>query len=272
MKSISLNSLRFSLPLLATLAVAFSAIPASAADGYGTFSGQIVLDGAVPKLKPKVAKNADVKDKQCCAAKNVSNDELVVNKDNKGIQNIFIFPRSKVSKSDIHPDLKNSKTKEVVFNQENCQFKPHALFVRTDQQVVVKSGDNIPHNTHTFSIFNSGENFIVSANDQVGVKMPKFGIKERLPFEVKCDIHSWMRAWWLVVDHPYVAITDKDGKFKIEKMPAGEHTFTIWHERVGYIEKEFKVDIKDGKTVTVGDKGVLGVKLAEFEVKDNEKE
>jgi plastocyanin len=271
MKFVNLKSVVLPLSIVAVFAFTPSVESARAA-GYGTFSGQIVLDGDIPKLKPKVAKNADVRDKQCCAAKNVANDELVVNKDNKGIQHIFIFLRSKVSKSDIHPDLKNSKTKEVVFDQESCQFKPHSLLVRTDQQVVVKSADNTSHNTHTYSIFNPGENFIVSANDRVGVKMPKFALKERLPFEVKCDIHNWMRAWWLVVDHPYAAITDKDGKFKIEKLPAGEHTFTIWHERVGYIEKTFKVDIENGKTVTVGDKGILSVKLAEFEVKDDEKE
>jgi hypothetical protein len=264
----------FSMPLaiVASLVIALGFSSAQAADGYGTFSGQIVLDGDIPKLIPKVKKGGDVKDKQCCAAKTVSNDELVVNKDNKGIQHIFIFLRSKVSKSDIHRDLKKSKTKEIVFDQETCQFKPHSLIIRTDQSVVVKSGDNIPHNTHTFSIFNPGVNFIVSANDRVGVKMPPYQLKERLPFEVKCDIHSWMRAWWLVVDHPYATTTDKDGKFTIEKLPAGEHTFTIWHERVGYIEKTYDVKIARNKTVKVGDNGVLKVKVSEFEVKAEETE
>ena len=266
-----MKSMSLPLAIVASFVVALAVQSAQAAD-YGNFSGQIVLDGGIPILIPKVRKGGDVKDKQCCAAKTVANDELVVNKDNKGIQHIFIFLRSKVSKKDIHPTLRKSKKNEVNFDQENCQFKPHSLIVRTDQRVVVKSQDNIAHNTHTFSIFNAGVNFIVSANDQVGVKMPAFPTKERLPFEVKCDIHSWMRAWWLVVDHPYATTTDKDGKFSIDKLPAGEHTFTIWHERVGYIVKEYDVKITRNKTVTVGKDGVLAVKLSEFEVKDSETE
>jgi len=34
---------------------------------------------------------------------------------------------------------------------------------------------------------------------------------------------------------------------KIDQLPVGEHTFKIWHERPGYLEKSFKV------TVTAGD-------------------
>ncbi|MDA1164894.1 MAG: carboxypeptidase regulatory-like domain-containing protein [Planctomycetota bacterium] len=259
------------------LAVVFGALAAlslgsaQAADGYGTFSGQVVLDGEMPQLKPKVEIGSNAKDKQCCAVKDVLNDEMVVNKENKGVQNVFVFLKSKVAASDIHPDLKKSKEAKVVFDQKTCQFTPHALIVRLDQQVVVKSGDNISHNTHSYSIFNPGQNFIVGPNDRVGVEMPKFNLQERLPIEVKCDIHSWMRAWWLIVDHPYAVITDKDGKFKIENLPVGTHTFTIWHERVGYIEKTLDVKIEAGKTATAGKDGVVTFNVSQFEIKDDEK-
>lgn len=248
---------------LAVLAVATSA---QAAD-YGDLSGQFVLDGAIPKLAPRVMKgDQKVRDPQCCSAQSVSNDTLVVNKDNKGIQHIFIYLKS-VSKSKIHPELKASKKKELVFDQKGCQFTPHTMLVRTDQQVVVKSGDNIPHNTHSIPIFNKGENFIVAANDRVGVKMPKFVIKERLPIEVKCDIHGWMSARWLILDHPYAAITNKDGKFKIPKLPAGDYEFIVWHERVGYINKTLKVTIKKDATTDLKE---VKVEVAKFEIKDDE--
>ena len=246
---------------LAVLAIATGAQAAE----YGDLTGQFVLDGAIPKLAPKVMKgDAKVRDPQCCSVQDVSNDTLVVNKDNKGIQHIFIYLKS-ISSSQIHPELKASKKKEVEFDQKGCQFTPHSLLVRTDQQVVVKSGDNVPHNTHSIPIFNKGENFIVAANDRVGIKMPKFTIKERLPIEVKCDIHGWMSARWLILDHPYAAITDKDGKFTISKLPAGEYEFIVWHERVGYIDKAMKVVI-DGDTKLKEVK----VDVAKFEVKDDE--
>ena len=234
---------------------------------YGSVSGQIVLDGDIPKLKPKVVKgNTKVRDAKCCAAQDVSNDTLVINKDNKGIQHVFVYLKS-ISKSKIHPDLKKSKKAEVVFDQKGCQFKPHSMIVRLDQQVVVKSDDNIPHNTHSIPIFNKGENFIVGANDRVGIKMPKFTIKERLPIEVKCDIHGWMSARWLILDHPYAAISDKDGKFSIKNLPAGKYEFIVWHERVGYVDKALQVEIKGDATA---DLDPSKVPVAKFEIKKDE--
>jgi hypothetical protein len=67
-----------------------------------------------------------------------------------------------------------------------------------------------------------------------------------LPLKVTCDIHSWMNAYWVVTDHPYAAVSDADGKFKIENLPAGEHTFRVWHERQGYLNREYKVTVKAG--------------------------
>jgi len=69
-----------------------------------------------------------------------------------------------------------------------------------------------------------------------------------LPIQVKCDLHSWMQAYWLVLDHPYSAITQADGTFEIKDLPVGTHQFRVWHERVGYLERSLKVKIKDGQT------------------------
>ena len=46
---------------------------------------------------------------------------------------------------------------------------------------------------------------------------------ERLPVQIGCDIHNWMRAYWVVVDHPYAAVTDKDGHYRILELPPGEY-------------------------------------------------
>jgi hypothetical protein len=74
---------------------------------------------------------------------------------------------------------------------------------------------------------------------------------ERLPVQIGCDIHPWMRAWVVVVDHPYVAVTAEDGTFSIKDLPVGEHQFRIWHERVGSIEKSLTVLVKDNADTAV---------------------
>ena len=41
-----------------------------------------------------------------------------------------------------------------------------------------------------------------------------------VPF--KCDVHGWMNAYVGVLDHPYFAVTEEDGKFEL-KDAAGRH-------------------------------------------------
>jgi hypothetical protein len=219
-----------------------------AADAYGSITGQFVIDGEAPKLTLVVkAGDATVKDSAVCAAADVPDDSLVVDPETKGIQHIFLYlPKA----TDVHPDLKASKAKEVVFDQKGCRFTPHTLLVRTDQVVVVKSADACAHNTHTFPIRGTAVNFLLAPNDRKGVPVPN-KIPETLPSEVKCDIHPWMSARWLILDHPYAAITDAKGKFLIADLPAGEHTFRVWHERVGYINRELKVQVESGKTTDI---------------------
>lgn len=223
------------------------------AEGYGTLKGRFVINGSIPKLKLKVQKgDPEAKDPACCAAQNVPNDELQINPKNNGIKDVFVFIK-KISKSDIHPDLKKSKEKEVVFDQKGCRFIPHAMVVRTDQVVRVKSDDNIQHNTHTYSVLNKGENFIIDPNNRVGIVMPKFFIKEFLPIEVKCDIHPWMKAWWCIIDHPYAVLSDKDGNFEMKNIPAGEYEFLMWHSITGYVfEKDEDGKQIKGMTLTIG--------------------
>lgn len=241
-------NLRMNLGRLTTaLTVALVLAPTSSllAAGWGSVEGQFVLDGDIPNLPPKVKKgDSTAKDAAVCAAQDVPDESLVVDEETKGIQHILIYLRRA---PEIHPDLKSSAEEKVVFDQDNCRFMPHTMLVRTDQVVTCKSSDSVAHNVHTSPFANAPSNFIVQPNDETGmdVKMP---IPESIaPVKVTCDIHPWMIAWWLVLDHPYMAITDSYGKFKIENLPEGTHEFRVWQEKAGYIDRKFSVTIKDGE-------------------------
>jgi hypothetical protein len=39
-----------------------------------------------------------------------------------------------------------------------------------------------------------------------------------------------MSAYVIVSPTPYFAVTDKSGEFKIENVPDGAYTVTVWHE------------------------------------------
>lgn len=237
------------------------------AAGTGTVTGQFVLEGEIPTLAPLVkqgdtaAKNAEV-----CAKQNIADDSLLVDSGSKGIANIFVFLRK--APADMPAELKESKEKIVKFDQKGCQFIPHALILRTDQTIEVLSDDPISHNTHVYPIRNEGKNEAIAANDRQGNVKWQFTLPETLPSKVACDIHTWMRANWLIIDHPYAAITDKDGRFKIENLPPGEHNFMIWHERAGWVfgkdKRSMPVTIEAGKTTALGNGSAIAVPAGNF--------
>lgn len=227
-----------------TATVGLMATPSAQAQ-WGSIKGQVLVTGDFVTLKPLVMKgNAAVKDSSVCAAEDVPDESVVVDPSTKGLANVVIWLAKKPSKT--HPDLAKSKEPEVVFDQKGCRFIPHVLLVRTDQKVRVLSDDGIAHNTHTYPLKNKQENFIVAPNDRKGVAVPSVNVEERLPSKVGCDIHPWMQAWWVILDHPYAAVTNEKGEFSIPNLPEGEHEFRVWQEKVGYLERAYKVTVKAG--------------------------
>ena len=55
---------------------------------------------------------------------------------------------------------------------------------------------------------------------------------------VKCNIHSWMRAYIGVVDNPYFAVSGEDGSYRIGNLPPGTYTVAIWQEKLGTQEQQ----------------------------------
>ena len=218
---------------------------AQGAGGTGTFRGRVVLTGTPSKplpLAPLHAKGAAVKDAESCSLEAVPNEQLVVSAD-KGVQNVFIYmPRA--PKGVKLPPL---ATEPLLFDQVVCRFKPHCLVVATGQPVKVLNADAKPHNTHTYPLKNDGVNSVVSGGEREGKLEITYNRSESLPLAVKCDYHTWMVAYHLPLDHPFGTVTDENGEFEIPNLPAGEHTFVVWHENVGYVERKLKVTVKAGE-------------------------
>jgi hypothetical protein len=233
------------------------AAAALGAAGTGTFSGTILFEGDIPELPPAAAQgDPTIKDPAVCLAQgNVPNESLVVNPKNKGMKNVFVY----LPEAPAGAEVPKPPAEPVVFDQKDCRFLPHALLVQAPCKVLVKSDDPVAHNTRTSPLSNTPFNQSVAANDRKGLDL-NYKKAERLPVEVKCDFHTWMKAYHLVLDHPWMAVTDDDGKFTIKDVPAGKHEFVIWQERKGYLNRKYAIEIKPGETKEV----VLRYKAAEF--------
>lgn len=215
--------------------------------GVGWVSGTVKFAGTAPELKALVEKGADVRDAMVCSAEPIPDQSLEVNSENSGVANVFVFlaraPKGGKSEAPAEP---------AVIDQKGCQFFPHGLTVQVGQNLKAISSDPVPHNIHTFPIRNSSVNSIVKPNDKEGITID-LGRPETQPFQVKCDIHPWMSAYVLALDHPYMAITDENGKFEIKDLPVGTHTLKIWHEKAGYLDKEYEVVVKKDQPTEINE-------------------
>lgn len=239
---------------------------------WGTITGSVVLDGDVPDpivlIKKGEAKDAagdTVKDPQVCAATDILANDLVINKETKGIANVFVYLYKKPKQ------INEEATKvppTVTFDQKNCVFSPHTLVLQAGQTVEVLNSDPIAHNTHSNPFKNQQMNVLVPANTVAGegVLFP-LNSRDSVPILVNCDVHPAMKAYWLVMDHPYAAVTDEKGNFTIKNLPVGDHEFRIWHERPGYVYMKEGTKDRLKLTVEAGENKVepVTVKLSQLE-------
>ena len=218
---------------------------AVAGNDQGSFIGKVVMTGSVTPLAALIQKGADVKDKEVCAAV-ITPDERLVLRADKAVQGVFIY-LSKAPKGGKALDV---PAEPFMFDQKNCRFFPHCVIIPVGQEVKVLSDDTVAHNTHTYPQKNPSVNSGVAPGDREGKLSFTYRKAESVPLSIKCDYHTWMTAWQLPVDHPYAAVTDKNGAFTISDLPPGKHTFVVWHEAAngGFVERKLTVEIKSGET------------------------
>ena len=208
------------------------AVPSVTAQGAGSIVGEVKFSGTAPA--PKVVKVN--KDNQACGDEKKSED-LVVGP-NKGLKNAVVSvvgPKAPVPKPAQKPML----------DQKGCQFSPHVLLVPAGTEVDIQNPDGVLHNIHTFS----------TANPSINKAQPKFKKVMTEKFDkpeiikVQCDAHSWMLGWIVVHDHPFVAVSNAEGSFKIDNVPPGKHKVEVWHESLGKMTQE--VEVKAGAPTKV---------------------
>jgi len=141
----------------------------------------------------------------------------VVGKDN-GLANVFVY-------------LKDAKAapatgESPLLDQIGCMYEPYIMGVVAGQKFKVKNSDATLHNVHATPKLNKEFNFGQPLKGQVNEKV--FDQPEVL-VRVKCDVHPWMFAYVGVVEHPYFAVTDADGNFKISGLPDGKYTVVAYH-------------------------------------------
>lgn len=209
----------------------------------GSLTGTILFDGPRPNLAPLVAKGTSRVDSSVCGAAESIPDESLLVGENGGIANVFVYLTKKPKGMKFDPP-----ETQPFLDQAACIFKPHALVVWAGVDFELKNSDKVAHNIDAKPAANSSFNDGMKPGASV---VRSFRNSEALPFQSTCAIHPWMRFFTLVVEHPFVAVTDADGKFEIPNLPPGKHKFRVFQERGSQLERSIEVVVSPGQATTV---------------------
>jgi plastocyanin len=188
----------------------------------GTIRGKVTLVGWTP---PRAAASPVI----CGDKTHQIPDETVVLNGDGGLQHVIVYLKLGASSTSVPSD-------PVVLDQVGCVYKPHVVGLRAGQILRIKSSDATLHNVHILSELNPGANFGMM---EPGSRDISFKSAER--FKIKCDVHPWMSAWVVVIDHPYFCVTNKSGEFEIGNVPPGDYDVVAWQERFGELENTITV-------------------------------
>ncbi len=188
----------------------------------GTIEGVITFAGDVPKSK--VRDNAGQQ-----------RDLLIVDRKSKGLEFVLVYLDFQKAK---HDDANTSETNKaggdsIVVDQVEHTFVPHLIGIQDGQKVTFKNSDAANHNVRAIAFEEKNQfNIFTGAGGEYGHQF--VAGKKLRPVVLSCDIHPWMRAWIYVFNHPYFAVTDERGRFRINDVPLGEHQLIVMQPDVGY--------------------------------------
>ncbi len=206
----------------------------------GAIVGQVTWVGDIPEVQQlQITKNPEVCD---VAGKGTKpSPRLMVSAENKGVKNTVVYladiekgkKLEELLKVQLKPDQKN-----LHLDQKQCVYEPHIIIAPVRTKLDMVSNDDLLHNIHMHGA--ARYNLAFPIKDKVITKrLRKAGL-----VKVVCDAgHSWMSAYIHVVKHPYYAVTDKNGNFKIADVPPGKYKLHAWHEGWNIVKTEKQGDL-----------------------------
>ncbi|HEY1686511.1 MAG TPA: hypothetical protein VGG19_17240 [Tepidisphaeraceae bacterium] len=197
--------------------------------GTATIRGVVNFVGTPPVMN-------DIPNAVCGATQQNIPQESILVGPHGGLRNCLVFLKDVSS-------LADTSSKDVLLDQVNCRYVPHVLGVMVGQNLAIKSEDATPHNVHLQTAVNPPANFAMVQPGQQTIT--HFDYPEI--FKVTCDVHPWMAAWVGVFSSPYFAVTDANGQFEIQHVPAGTYILEVWQERLGI--RQQSIHISDHETL-----------------------
>jgi hypothetical protein len=216
---------------------------------FATIKGKVTYNGTLPTPADIAIPDTNT-DKSYCL-KGPHKDQTWVVGPDKGVANVVIWVKPPKDKYFVVPDDQQKPAESVVkIDQPYCAFEPHVAILfptfydpqskhqkPTGQVFEIDNSAPITHNTNwtpEHPLISKGDNKKLSPKEKLDITLnaaaPNRTEGEDMTL-IKCNIHTWMRAYVWAFTNPWAAVTKADGTYEIKKVPAGSELYLVaWHE------------------------------------------
>jgi hypothetical protein len=155
---------------------------------------------------------------------------------NGGLANVFVYIKSGFTNHTFAPD-----TRPVLLESRGAQFEPYILGVRTNQIIRLLHTDPAMDNFHFFTRAPGNREVNLAMVSAPQTNDVLFAVPEMF-IGVKCDIHPWQFSYVCVMDHPFFAVTDAEGRFQFPPgLPPGKYIIEARHMKAGTVTQELVI-------------------------------
>ena len=121
-----------------------------------------------------------------------------------------------------------SAPRTVEVDTRGKRFLPRVTAVPRGSTVGFPNRDPIFHNVFSVSPGNRFDLGRYREGESRSTRFDQPGL-----VRVYCNVHEQMVAYVLVLETPYHAVADEEGRFRLAGLPPGRGTLAIWNERSG---------------------------------------
>ena len=196
--------------------------PATPAPQTGQIRGIVRLHGAAPASRHE----PNTKQPEVCGSQ-VPVTRLAVGASN-GVGRAFVYLDGLRASGPL------KRAASVTIGQKDCTYAPGSMVLATGTPIEIVNDDPVLHNVHASTTAEGRRQTVFN------IAQPVRGQRTKVETELKPGImtltceagHPWMKAHVFVAEHDYVAVTDGEGRFVIDGVPAGTYPIKMWHEGV----------------------------------------
>ncbi len=116
----------------------------------------------------------------------------------------------------------------AVVDQRDLRFVPRVIAITPGSTVSFPNSDPVMHNVFHPTLRSGGFD--------LGTYPPgeerSFTFRHEGAYVIFCHVHPEMVGYVVVIDSPYRAVTDADGRFRMDNVVPGTYRLRTWHRRL----------------------------------------